>query len=449
MVRLMESQNQLSAQRAMRDADWTSLEYAIREGYCILMVGSDAITGMFDGERLPLLVGLARFVKDKLGPEYAYLNEFNPSSVAQVAIVQEDPFTLQGWAKEFYDGLEATSPVPADLAALPFSLVIDTSPGLSVEQAFLEARPRTTIDYYDRTAPSRPSLADPTVDAPLVYNLYGSLKRPSSLILSDNDRLDFLVSVISGNPPLPAKLRSILSDPDRTFLFLGFQLNQWQFRVMLHVLAQNAQRHFKSFALELDQPDLDAATKLFYKTGHKITFYDMDVESFTAELLRRIGPMTSGTVTAGQGDDLAPDAPLVFLCHASEDSEYADDLARQLRLNGIGTWLDKENLRGGDQWDDVIRRAIGMDVSYVVVIQSTSLKDKDVGYVNREISLALDRQLDYRKNRRFLIPVFIGGSDSLLDDLEHLQSIDLSREGGVDDLIKAINRDLEMVDREP
>src|SRR5262245_38914776 len=107
----------------MRSADWTSLVYAVERGKCTLMLGPDAVTGTLAGERLPLHVALARFVKDRLGPRYAHLDPNNPASVAQAAVAQEDPFTLQGWVEEFYEQFVGDFDMLRDLAGLPFELV--------------------------------------------------------------------------------------------------------------------------------------------------------------------------------------------------------------------------------------------------------------------------------------------------------------------------------------
>jgi hypothetical protein len=42
--------------------------------------------------------------------------------------------------------------------------------------------------------------------APLVYQLFGDALEPGSLVLSDNDLLDFLIAIVSERPPLPNSL---------------------------------------------------------------------------------------------------------------------------------------------------------------------------------------------------------------------------------------------------
>jgi hypothetical protein len=432
----------------MREEDWTSLTSSIESGRCILMLGPDAFTATFDGEQLPVAVGLAGFVRDRLGPEYADLDPRVPWRVAQVAVATEDAYTLRGWAEAFYRQYDTVSETLRTLAALPFRLVVNTSPGFSAQQAFREAKPSTYVDFYDRTAPARTELPDATVHAPVLYGLYGSMAQPSSMILSDNDRFDFLISVITENPPLPQKLTSALCDPRHSFLFLGFNLTQWQLRMLTYVMFRRVQRENKSFALELEQAMPDEDARLFYTVGQKVHFVELDLPVLALELARRVQqpeavPGTSDHTTEQGSVGLST----VFLCHANEDATVAQRLADELRRNGIGVWFDKDCIRGGDQWDSIVERVIGHDAEYVVVLQSKSLQAKHVGYVNKEIHLALERQTYFRPPRIFLIPAIVDDQANRLDQLDAFQFVDLTNPSGVTDLVRAIRRDLDLAGR--
>ncbi len=48
----------------------------------------------------------------------------------------------------------------------------------------------------------------------------------------------------------------------------------------------------------------------------------------------------------------------VFLSYAREESDAARGLAEKLRAAGIEAWFDQSELRGGDAWDQMIRRQI-------------------------------------------------------------------------------------------
>jgi TIR domain/SIR2-like domain len=431
---------------AMRDEDWMSLTASIESGHCILMLGPDAFTADFDGEVLPVIVGLARYVKEQLGSGHADLDPSKPWSVFQVAIVSEDVYTLIGWVKDFYTQHDTVSEALQNLASLPFPLVINTSVGLSAENAFKGAKEQTFVDYYDRTAAAHDELPDPSIDAPILYNLFGSLSHPASMILSENDRLDFLISIISENPPLPTKLISTLGDPKQSFLFLGFNLGQWQLRMLMYAVLRKIQRENKSFALELEPEELDTDAILFYLSGHKVHFVDLDLPTLSTELRTRIQQQpATNEVQHQQAAQPAPpsDAPTVFMCHSHTDAAFAADLSRKLRENNINVWLDVDNIRGGDQWDPLIERTLQHDVQYVVVLQSAGLKAEMVGYVNKEITIAISQQAYYRPPRIFLIPTIIDSVDNQLDLLSRLQFVNLTSSDGIDKLIKTIKRDID------
>jgi hypothetical protein len=438
----------------MRDDDWSSLTSAIENGTCNLMLGPDAFVAEFDGELLPVAVGMARWVvreklRDRLGPDEADLDPSNPWAVAQVAAAKEDAYTVRGWAREFYETHNTVSQALHDLASLPFELVVNTSPGLAAELAFRAVKPSTYSDFYDRKAPARTLMPDPSRQAPVVYNLFGSLQNKDSMLLSELDRFEFLIAVIKENPPLPEKLLSRLRDRNQSFLFLGFDLAQWQLRMLVHVLANNVQREYKSFALELEGGDIDGEARLFYMRGHRLQFVDMDLTTFAAELVSRVGGVAAGPTpsTNGHGPAPAADAPSVFVCHAHEDAAEAERVSAGLRANRFDVWLDKDALEGGDDWDAAIEQRILRETDYVVVLQSANLLRKEVGYVNKEINLAFDRQQEYRPPRRFIIPTVVDDPANQLVELSNWQFVDLRRPDGIDEIVKAIRGDLDRATR--
>jgi TIR domain len=48
----------------------------------------------------------------------------------------------------------------------------------------------------------------------------------------------------------------------------------------------------------------------------------------------------------------------VFVSYASQDAEAAQKICAALRAAGIEVFLDQSELRGGDVWDQKIRREI-------------------------------------------------------------------------------------------
>ena len=62
----------------------------------------------------------------------------------------------------------------------------------------------------------------------------------------------------------------------------------------------------------------------------------------------------------------------VFLSYAPEDVEAAQRIAETPRTAGIEVWFDKSELRGGDVWDQKIRREIHDCALFIPVISAHS-----------------------------------------------------------------------------
>ena len=103
----------------------------------------------------------------------------------------------------------------------------------------------------------------------------------------------------------------------------------------------------------------------------------------------------------------------VFLSYASEDEEAARNICEALRTAGIEVWFDKSELRGGDAWDQSIRKQIKTCGLFVPLISHTT-HDRREGYFRLEWKLAIDRSHLMDANLAFLLPVVI--DDTREDD---------------------------------
>jgi TolB-like protein/Flp pilus assembly protein TadD len=106
-------------------------------------------------------------------------------------------------------------------------------------------------------------------------------------------------------------------------------------------------------------------------------------------------------------------AKAVFLSYASQDAEAAQKICEALRAAGIEVWFDQSELRGGDAWDQSIRKQIKTCALFLPVISHTT-HDRREGYFRLEWRLAVDRCLLMDANLAFLLPVVI--DDTREDD---------------------------------
>jgi TolB-like protein len=106
----------------------------------------------------------------------------------------------------------------------------------------------------------------------------------------------------------------------------------------------------------------------------------------------------------------------VFVSYASQDAEAAGRICETLREAGIDVWLDQSELRGGDAWDQSIRKQIKTCALFLPVI-SRNTHDRDEGYFRLEWKLAIDRCNLMAADKPFLLPVVI---DDTRDDDERV-----------------------------
>jgi|GEM_PF-416771 len=100
----------------------------------------------------------------------------------------------------------------------------------------------------------------PTRDEPVVYHLHGYEMYPRSLVLSEDDYLDYLLALsqdTNANKPLiPLYLRTALEES--SLLLLGYRLQDWDFRILYRGLINTQHSRLRmldrnySIALQLD-----------------------------------------------------------------------------------------------------------------------------------------------------------------------------------------------------
>ena len=102
----------------------------------------------------------------------------------------------------------------------------------------------------------------------------------------------------------------------------------------------------------------------------------------------------------------------IFLSYASQDAQAARRICDALRGIGIEVWFDQRELRGGDAWDQRIRREI-RDCALFVPIISANTQARLEGYFRREWKLAIARTHDMAEEKAFLLPVVIDDTNPL------------------------------------
>jgi TIR domain len=114
----------------------------------------------------------------------------------------------------------------------------------------------------------------------------------------------------------------------------------------------------------------------------------------------------------------------VLISYASDAAEAARRICDALLRAGIEVWFDKSELRGGDAWDQSIRRQIKNCALFIPVV-SRHTHEIAEGYFRLEWKLAVDRSHLMTETKAFLLPVAIDDTpeddDQVPDRFRELQ----------------------------
>lgn len=96
----------------------------------------------------------------------------------------------------------------------------------------------------------------------------------------------------------------------------------------------------------------------------------------------------------------------VFLSYASQDADAAQRICEALRAAGIDVWFDQSELRGGDAWDQRIKKQI-RECGLFVALVSAHTDARPEGYFRLEWKLAVDRSHLMADDEPFLLPIVV------------------------------------------
>lgn len=189
------------------------------------------------------------------------------------------------------------------LAALPFSLYVTTDPADLLAAALVAERKQPHVELcrwsedieWPRSVYETEPDYRPDVARPLVYHLFGHLQYPDTVALTLDDYQDFLIGVTSNRDLIPPVVRRALSD--KALLFLGFRLDEEDFRVLFRsIMRQEGRRRRRRYSHVAVQIDPEESTTLEPERARRymqeyfgdadISIYWGSVESFLRELKR-------------------------------------------------------------------------------------------------------------------------------------------------------------------
>jgi hypothetical protein len=264
----LPAREELAVNEQITPREWERLLARIGVGLCTPFLGAGACAGT-----LPLGSEIAsRWAKEE---DYPLDDDWDLARVAQFVSVNGDAL----WPKEKLCGeLRGIGPPDFDqpgephavLAQLPIPIYVTTNYDDFMIEALRRAgkNPHREICRWNDALADTPSVFDavggftPSPEEPVVYHLHGTLDRPESIVLTEDDYLDFLVAVSRHNDVPPVQIKSALAST--SLLFVGYKLADANFRVLHRGLVATSPPGLRRLSVAVQLPPVDSDTARTY-----------------------------------------------------------------------------------------------------------------------------------------------------------------------------------------
>jgi hypothetical protein len=127
----------------------------------------------------------------------------------------------------------------------------------------------------------------------------------------------------------------------------------------------------------------------------------------------------------------------IFVSYSRKDEETVRGLVERLRDDGFDLWFDRDNLRGGQYWDEVIAHEIDTAKAVVVCLSSNWVSDS--GYAWKELRIIIEAARLHPLDAPWIVPVRLDSGVRSPGPLEKIQHVDLHSPDGYHDLISALH----------
>lgn len=386
----------------MKERKWRKFLRDIQENRCILMLGSGLSGLSVDGKWKSLTAAFSEYLAEQLEEEeiaYEKSQKNNLPYIAQLFLTIEDVrrIDLEDEAKDFLKRhTKNIPPIYHLLAKLPFNLIVNTTFDNYLERAFNQAGKFSKSYYYNYKRKGLEEIDPKSISdkTPLIYNLFGSIEKTESLVLADEDQVEFVRNVVREDPGVPEQIMEQF-DHSKTYLFLGFNVDHWQFRLLLESLKlkDGNSTHAPNTGIPIS-----ATTKNLFKKRYKFQFIEDGIDDFLVEMGKRYTVFTEDDPS-----DEKRNSKKVFIAYDDRDKAILDKVetfAHPLVDRKELTILHKEKIPFGQEEEEAVRTFMEEADTILLLLSADFLSDATI----KERELAWAFEIQAQKNTQ-IIPV--------------------------------------------
>jgi hypothetical protein len=356
----------------LTDKQWKEFLPALKSRNCCLLMGPElSCARNGQNESITVLQAFSDFMGKRLTEEgiafdntidnfYYRANKFIGSKYPGQS------FRFEEEIKNFVtDTIEKPNEYFSKLVRLPFNTIVNMVPDNFTNQALTAQGYEFAEDYYDysKAANERASLPE---EMQLVFNLFGTYQFAESVAVTEKDQLTLIKNIVAGLPRIPTNLTTRFADKKKSFLFIGFNFNDWYFRLVIDALQipKPVQSYYPVYS---NVNKVAFLNQEFYTEKFGIQFVDTDTEAFIADLIQRYE------------NDYGPlDRKLkMVIDYVDKDADVHGELKVQLQLNSLSKRMEfwsKDDIEAGGKLTEVDDRVKTADV-YVPLLSKYFIND--------------------------------------------------------------------------
>ena len=288
---------------ALEENDWNTLLRRIKAGKCTPFLGAGVNSGI-------LTVGSE--IAQKLAETHRcpFKDTADLARVTQVLAVENDPMypkeevlrllseQLEKWKQsiDINDFFGSEDQPLGVLAGLPLPIYMTTNYDNLIVKALETHRkdPKRELCRWNKYVTGNASVFDsatgfePTPATPIVFHLHGHDEVPESLVLTEDDYIDFLVNISRRQDLLPARIQQAMTGA--SLLFVGYSLADLDFRVIFRGLVESLEGGLRRFSVAVQLPPQDEGQQKYweyYFRRMEVKVYWGHAKNFATELRDR------------------------------------------------------------------------------------------------------------------------------------------------------------------
>lgn len=277
----------------------------VAQGECILFLGAgvhcpppqNSIYTYGEDERPPVGRQLSEMLAQKCSFSARFPNE-SIGNLQRVSLYFEYKQGRNGLVEEIKGAVynnKRPSAVVRGLSRLNFPLVITTNYDQLFEDALRMPQPigpgkQPFISIYNKEGnePTREYRGDPVSARPFVVKLHGDIETPESIVITDEDYIQFILRMSDNMPynPVPFTLRYFFTK--HSTLFIGYSLIDYNLRLLFKTLRWKIDEANFPPAYSVDLHPDPLIVDYFFNRSRYVTFIAEDVWSFVPRLYKKI-----------------------------------------------------------------------------------------------------------------------------------------------------------------